>query len=100
MDGDDRYLIVIDDIWERKTWELLKTALVGNNSGSKIITTTRILEVASLTGEVYKLQPLSRDLSKDLFHRRLLGGKINQPNHLPSEVYNKILINVVVYHWQ
>lgn len=91
MDGDDRYLIVIDDIWDKRTWELLKTALVCDDCGSRIITTTRILEVATRTGKVYRLQPLSRDLSEDLFHRRLFEGKINQPNHLPSEVYNKIL---------
>ncbi|XP_037419452.1 disease resistance protein RGA5-like [Triticum dicoccoides] len=59
-----RYLIVIDDIWEINTWELIKTAL---------------------------LQPLSLDLSKDLFHTRLSRGAIEWPNHLPAEVYNKIL---------
>ncbi|KAM3206048.1 hypothetical protein ACQJBY_061622 [Aegilops geniculata] len=68
-----------------------KTTLVCSNCGSRIITTTRILEVATRTGKVYRLQPLSRDLSEDLFHRRLFGGKINQPNHLLSEIYNKIL---------
>ncbi|XBJ12461.1 hypothetical protein VPH35_016979 [Triticum aestivum] len=76
-----RYLIVIDDIWDKKTWELVKTALVCNNRGNRIITTTRILE----------LQPLSPYLSKDLFHRRLIGGEIEQPNHLPAEAYDKIL---------
>ena len=86
-----RYFIVIDDIWDTQTWEIVKLALVCNNCGSRIITTTRILEVATRTGKVYRLQPLSRDLSEDLFHRRLFEGKINQPNHLPSEVYNKIL---------
>ncbi|VAH99913.1 unnamed protein product [Triticum turgidum subsp. durum] len=91
MDGDYRYLIVIDDIWDKKTWELVKTALVCNNCGSRIITTTRILEVATTASEVYKLQPLSLHLSKDLFHRRLSCGAIEWPNHLPTEVYNKIL---------
>ncbi|VAI00070.1 unnamed protein product [Triticum turgidum subsp. durum] len=86
-----RYLIVIDDIWDTKTWELVKTALVCNNCGSRIITTTRILEVATMASEVYKLQPLSLDLSKDLFHRRLSCAAIEWPNHLPAEVYDKIL---------
>ncbi|KAF7046784.1 hypothetical protein CFC21_055787 [Triticum aestivum] len=91
MDGNDRYLIVIDDIWDKKTWELVKIALLCNNCGSRIITTTRILEVATTSSEVYKLQPLSLDLSKDLFHRRLSCGEIKRPNHLPAEVYDKIL---------
>uniref|UniRef100_M0X7E4 Uncharacterized protein n=1 Tax=Hordeum vulgare subsp. vulgare TaxID=112509 RepID=M0X7E4_HORVV len=86
-----RYLIVIDDIWDKRTWELVKTALVCNNNGSRIITTTRILEVATTTSEVYKLQPLSLDLSKDLFHRRLSCGGIEWNDHLPAEVYDKIL---------
>uniref|UniRef100_A0A8R7QY55 Disease resistance protein RPP13 n=1 Tax=Triticum urartu TaxID=4572 RepID=A0A8R7QY55_TRIUA len=85
-----RYLIVIDDIWDTKTWELVKTALVCNNCGSRIIT-TRILEVATMASEVYKLQPLSLDLSKDLFDRRLSCAAIEWPNHLPAEVYDKIL---------
>ncbi|KAF7092519.1 hypothetical protein CFC21_094996 [Triticum aestivum] len=88
---DKRYLIVIDDIWDKKTWELVKTALVCNNCGSRIITTTRILEVATRAGEVYRLQPLSRYLSEDLFDRILFGGTIKRPNHLPAEVYDKIL---------
>ncbi|VAI00073.1 unnamed protein product [Triticum turgidum subsp. durum] len=44
-----------------------------------------------MASEVYKLQPLSLDLSKDLFHRRLSCAAIEWPNHLPAEVYDKIL---------
>ncbi|VAI68261.1 unnamed protein product [Triticum turgidum subsp. durum] len=86
-----RYLIVTDDIWDKKTWELVKTALVCKNCGSRIITTTRTLEVATMASEVYKLQPLSLDLSKDLFHRRLSCAAIEWNNHLPAVVYDKIL---------
>ncbi|XBI77442.1 hypothetical protein VPH35_070534 [Triticum aestivum] len=85
-----RYFIIIDDIWDIETWKIVKLALVRNNCGSKIITTTRILEVATTTGEVYRLQPLSLDLSEDLFHRRLSGGEIKRPDHLRAEV-DKVL---------
>ncbi|KAF7046830.1 hypothetical protein CFC21_055830 [Triticum aestivum] len=91
MDANDKYLIVIDDIWDKTTWELVKTALLCNNCGSRIITTTRILEVATMASEVYRLQPLSLDLSKDLFHRRLSCAAIEWPNHIPTKVYDKIL---------
>lgn len=67
MVGNDRYLIVIDDIWDKNPWELVKAALVCNNCGSRIITTTRILEVATTASEVYKLQPLSLDFSRIYF---------------------------------
>ncbi|VAI68321.1 unnamed protein product [Triticum turgidum subsp. durum] len=85
-----RYLIVIDDIWDKRTWELVKTALVCNNNGSRIITTTRILKVATASSEVYKLQPLSPYLSKELFHRRLSCDEIEWPNHLLTEVHTSI----------
>lgn len=47
----------------------------GSNRGSRIIITTRNLEVATRAGEVHKLQQLSRDNSEKLFFRRLLGDK-------------------------
>ncbi|XP_045087732.1 disease resistance protein RGA5 [Aegilops tauschii subsp. strangulata] len=87
----NRYFIVIDDIWDTKIWDILSCALMHNNCASRIITTTRILEVATNTGEVYKLEPLSHDLSKELFNTRLFGGKNKCRYDPPEEVYNKIL---------
>ncbi|KAJ1257162.1 hypothetical protein BS78_K195500 [Paspalum vaginatum] len=37
-----RYLIILDDIWETKSWTTIKQALVNNNHGSIIVTTTRM----------------------------------------------------------
>ncbi|XP_048539285.1 disease resistance protein RGA5-like [Triticum urartu] len=71
----DRYFIVIDDIWDTEIWDIIRCTLMHNNCASRIIATTRILEVARIIGEVYKLEPLSHDLSKDLFNTRLFGGK-------------------------
>jgi len=86
-----RYFIVIDDIWDTEAWEIFKCALVNNCCGSKIITTTRILDVAEKTGEVYRIKSLSNDSSKELFHRRLYGGNSKNPSDLPVKVYDKIL---------
>ncbi|XP_073356853.1 disease resistance protein RGA5-like [Aegilops tauschii subsp. strangulata] len=86
-----RYLIVIDDIWDLKAWEIIKCALLDNNHGSRVITTTRILSVATETGDIYKLKPLSQHLSEELLYTRLFGGKDKRPFDQPSEVSNKIL---------
>ncbi|KAK3119372.1 hypothetical protein QOZ80_9BG0718810 [Eleusine coracana subsp. coracana] len=53
-----RYFIVVDDIWETKSWETIKLAFVQNNSGSRLITTTRKMEVAKEVGEFPELRDL------------------------------------------
>ncbi|XP_066383731.1 disease resistance protein RGA5-like [Miscanthus floridulus] len=85
------YFIIIDDIWEPQTWERIKPALVENNHGSRIITTTRKFQVAKEADEVYKLQPLSHDNSKRLFYIRLFGHEDKCPNSHPDELSNAIL---------
>ncbi|KAF7063261.1 hypothetical protein CFC21_069788 [Triticum aestivum] len=40
--ADKRYLIIIDDIWDIPTWELINCAMVDSCSGNRIIITTRI----------------------------------------------------------
>ena len=79
-----RYFIVIDDIWEAETWKNIKSAFIENNSGSRIILTTRKLEVT--TGEVYKLPPLSNENSRKLFYTRLFGED-KFPDNQSSEVH-------------
>ncbi|KAJ1256595.1 hypothetical protein BS78_K340800 [Paspalum vaginatum] len=78
-----RYFIVIDDVWDIKSWEAInKCALVENNNGSRIIVTTRNSEVA--TGDrhhQYKLQPLSGNNSKRLFYTRIFGGEDKCPEN-------------------
>ncbi|KAF7081787.1 hypothetical protein CFC21_085692 [Triticum aestivum] len=86
-----RYLIVIDDIWDLEAWNIIKCALLDNNHGSRVITTTRILDVATNTGDIYKLKPLSHHLSEELFYTRLFGGKDKCPFGQPAEVSDKIL---------
>ncbi|KAL6654403.1 hypothetical protein ACP70R_007868 [Stipagrostis hirtigluma subsp. patula] len=87
--GNKGYFIVIDDIWEKQSWDIIKTALVDNNSKSRIIITTRNLEVA--TGDVYKLQPLLHDDSKRLFYTRIFGGEGKCPDDQLDKESNKIL---------
>ena len=62
----NRYLIVIDDIWDTQSLETIRLALDGNSCGSRIITTTRKFDVATEAGDVYHLEPLSYGNSKNL----------------------------------
>ncbi|CAL5076923.1 unnamed protein product [Urochloa decumbens] len=85
----ERYLIVVDDVWEAKSWKIITLALDENNRGSRIIITTRNSEVTS--GEVYKLKPLSDENSKSLLYRRIFGGEDQCPDNQVDEVLDKIL---------
>uniref|UniRef100_A0ACD5T6K0 Uncharacterized protein n=1 Tax=Avena sativa TaxID=4498 RepID=A0ACD5T6K0_AVESA len=81
------YFIIIDDIWESGTWETLKCAFVKNKCGSRIMITTRIVDVAkscSPTNEdlVYEMKPLSEADSKKLFFKRIFGCEESCPDNL------------------
>ncbi|CAL5067141.1 unnamed protein product [Urochloa decumbens] len=87
--GSQRYFIVVDDVWEAASWEIIRLALDENNWGSRIIITTRNSEVTS--GEVYKPKPLSDENSRRLFYTRIFGGEDKCLDNQVDEVYDKIL---------
>uniref|UniRef100_A0ACD5TZT2 Uncharacterized protein n=1 Tax=Avena sativa TaxID=4498 RepID=A0ACD5TZT2_AVESA len=75
---DKRYFIVIDDVWDSSSWNLIKSAFPKNNHGSIVITTTRIERVARDCCKVeskyiYWMKPLSVEDSRRLFLRRIFG---------------------------
>ncbi|KAG7564687.1 NB-ARC [Arabidopsis suecica] len=72
-----KYLVVVDDIWEREAWESLKRALPCNHEGSKVIITTRIRAVAEgVDGRFYahKLRFLTFEESWQLFEQKAFGN--------------------------
>ncbi|XP_066338728.1 disease resistance protein RGA5-like [Miscanthus floridulus] len=85
-----RYLIVIDDIWDTEPWEIIRCALPENVLKSRIITTTRIIDVAEHVGGCYKLKPLTHHNSKMLFYGRIFGSESDCPKQF-SDVSQKIL---------
>ncbi|KAM3280577.1 hypothetical protein ACQJBY_047406 [Aegilops geniculata] len=90
-----RYLIIIDDVWSTQAWHAIKCAFPENNCSSRIIATTRIIDVAKsccLGGDdrVYELEALSDLHSRRLFFKRLFGSEEHCPDML-KEVSNKIL---------
>lgn len=88
-----RYFIVIDDLWSKKAWEIIKCSLVDKNVGSRIIVTTRNIDIAnfsSMGGEVYELDPLSHEDSRKLLCKRVFEEEDIIYFGL-EEVTNKIL---------
>ncbi|KAJ1277310.1 hypothetical protein BS78_05G285000 [Paspalum vaginatum] len=87
-----RYFIVVDDIWEVQSWETIKLAFDDDgNCGGRIIITTRIWEVATKASEVYKLQQLSYESSRELFYITMSGNHGSCVDYQPDEVSDKIL---------
>ncbi|TVU23683.1 hypothetical protein EJB05_26062, partial [Eragrostis curvula] len=87
---DKRYLIVIDDMWDITTWKILKCVLSENNTRSRVIITTRIMEVAKHIGGFYELKLLTHENSKILFYKRIFESEDRCPSQF-YEVSEKIL---------
>ncbi|KAL6907780.1 hypothetical protein ACP4OV_001950 [Aristida adscensionis] len=85
---DKRYIVVVDDVWENETWKAISYALPDSNHGSRVILTTRKYGVGAKANDVYKLQPLSPEKSKELFYKRTSNK--NGDNQL-AEVSDRII---------
>ncbi|KAK1642720.1 hypothetical protein QYE76_060525 [Lolium multiflorum] len=84
--GTKRYFIVIDDIWGTDAWKIIKLAFMDTNCESKIITTTRNVDVAntccSSDDLIHKMKPLSRGDSEKLFYKRIFANEVGCPSNL------------------
>nr|ABA95379.1 hypothetical protein LOC_Os11g46140 [Oryza sativa Japonica Group] len=74
-----------------EAWEVIRLALLENNNGSRVITTTRIFEVASSADDVYTMRPLSPENSKRLLCKRIFSGEDNSDGVELAEVRDKLL---------
>jgi hypothetical protein len=81
----NRYFIVIDDIWDTDAWKIIKLAFMDTNYESRIITTTRNVDVANTCCAsddlIHKMRPLSEGDSQRLFYMRIFANECC-PSHL------------------
>ncbi|KAM3249939.1 putative late blight resistance protein R1A-3 [Capsicum annuum] len=81
-----RYLIVLDDMWDCKTWDSLWLSFPDNKNGSRIIVTTRLEKVSQYVKhhtDPYFLPFLSLDESC-----KLLQKKVFQQEECPPELHD------------
>ncbi|KAJ1255437.1 hypothetical protein BS78_K218900 [Paspalum vaginatum] len=75
--GQNRYLLLIDDVWSSSSWLYIKKCIPDNDKGSRIIVTTRIQAVSTTWSSrkdrdrVHAVEVLSNDEAKELFQKTL-----------------------------
>ncbi|KAH6801713.1 hypothetical protein C2S51_033159 [Perilla frutescens var. frutescens] len=74
-----RYLIVMDDMWDTDVWDDVRRAFPDDCNGSRIIITTRSLDVASYVGQPHRIQLMSEDQSWRLLKEVVFGQELCPP---------------------
>nr|XP_027097893.1 putative late blight resistance protein homolog R1A-3 [Coffea arabica]XP_027097895.1 putative late blight resistance protein homolog R1A-3 [Coffea arabica] len=72
----NRYLIVLDDVWDIRGWDLLKLSLPDDCNGSRILLTSRLQELSlqiKLDSEPHHLRPLTDNESCELLQKKLFA---------------------------
>ncbi|KAL2553200.1 Disease resistance protein (CC-NBS-LRR class) family [Forsythia ovata] len=72
----NRYLIVMDDVWETNAWEEVRMLFPDKNNGSRIILTTRLSNVAvyaDSSSPIYRMNFLSLEQSLKLLNQEVFG---------------------------
>ncbi|KAJ9182931.1 hypothetical protein P3X46_006862 [Hevea brasiliensis] len=81
--SEKRYIVVLDDVWSIDFWGYIRNDCPDNDKGSRIIITTRRVDVAPSSKEssiyhVHELQPLPRDQAFELFCKKVF--QLNEGN--------------------
>ncbi|KAM0918595.1 hypothetical protein ACQ4PT_008748 [Festuca glaucescens] len=82
-----RYLIVVDDLWDKSVWNVISRAFPNEGNGSRVIVTTRVEGVAGTACHndhkfIYKMKPLNEHNSRMLFFDRIFGHGDKCPSYL------------------
>ncbi|XP_027060841.1 putative late blight resistance protein homolog R1A-3 [Coffea arabica] len=81
----NRYLIVLDDVWDIDAWNGLEASFPDDGNGSRVILTSRLRGVApqdKLDHEPYSLRQLTPNESWDLLKGKLYPGQDLAPPEL------------------
>ncbi|KAL2532801.1 Disease resistance protein RPP13 [Abeliophyllum distichum] len=72
----NRYLILMDDVWDINAWEEVKSLFPDEHNGSRIIFTTRLSGVAAdSSSHIHRLNFLSLEQSWNLLRQKVFGEK-------------------------
>ncbi|KAF3325379.1 disease resistance protein RPP13-like protein [Carex littledalei] len=90
-----RYLIILDDVWDKDLWEQLEVALPDPDNASRVLITTRldnVAKVADCNTDMYKLHYLNDDEGLALLFRKAFQQQIQPANYRPDllEVAKKL----------
>ncbi|CAA2993569.1 late blight resistance homolog R1A-10 [Olea europaea subsp. europaea] len=67
-----RYLIIVDDLWEKEAWDDLKRLFPNDSNGSRVMFTSRLKNVASkISHVIIEPPPLSPDESWNLLEQKV-----------------------------
>ncbi|XP_062012473.1 disease resistance protein RPM1-like [Rosa rugosa] len=74
----NKYLVVLDDVWDIKVWREIKVSLQERQLGSRIIVTTRKEDVAcnsfGVRSHVHHIQPLLKNEAWELFCKKAFSS--------------------------
>ncbi|WVZ85501.1 hypothetical protein U9M48_032423 [Paspalum notatum var. saurae] len=87
-----RYLVVVDDLWDAPTWDIIGSVFPENGMGCRVIVTTRVEDVARRVCSnhqefIYRMKPLSDEDSRRLFFNRIFVSEDNCPAQLRDISY-------------
>ncbi|KAH7674135.1 P-loop containing nucleoside triphosphate hydrolase protein [Dioscorea alata] len=84
-----RYLIVMDDVWDKNVWTRIKGAFPNDVNGSRVLITTRVIEVASFADPItipYELSFLPEDSSWELFLLKAFPTRLDSHVSCPEDL--------------
>ncbi|CAM0947993.1 unnamed protein product [Alopecurus aequalis] len=75
-----RYVVVVDDLWDQSSWNIIRCAFPENSNESRVMVTTRLDDVALSACQhdracIYRMKTLKEQDSQRLFFKRVFGSE-------------------------